>query len=69
MTSKKLFVLNDTDWVFDAHDEEEATRDMIDQVCGAKTVAEYEKYCSEAGVDADITWTELDEASTQTNGR
>jgi hypothetical protein len=44
------------DWVFEADSEQEATSKYITQVCGAKNLEDYEKYCEEVNVNSKIEW-------------
>ena len=44
-----------------AETEEAAILQYIDDVCGAKTLEEYEAYCESIGVDAEIKIKEITE--------
>lgn len=58
----KDFMLNGLgkEWRWVADTKEEATLMMIEEVCGAKTIEEYEEYCKSTGVDPKIEWVEVD---------
>jgi hypothetical protein len=48
----RRYMINDLgiSWIYEAINEKEASLKYIDDVCGAKTIAEYEKYCIDVGV-------------------
>lgn len=59
----KNYMLNNLgkDWIWEANSEEEATKIYIKEVCGAKTIEEYEQYCKEVNCDPRIDWEEENE--------
>ncbi len=54
------YLMESTGWVYEADSEEEATLIFIDEVCGAKTIKEYKRYCKDVHVDSEINWIELE---------
>jgi hypothetical protein len=56
----KYFMLNNlgTDYIYQAENEEEATRQYILEVCNASTIEEYEAYCYSIDRDEQIDWKE-----------
>lgn len=48
-------------YVYEANDPIEATMQLMQEICGAKTVAEYCAYCDSVGVTSKIEWTEYTE--------
>lgn len=60
----KKYMLNGlgNDWIYEAENEEEATKQFIDGVGGFSTVEEYEKYCIEdLQCEPEIEWEEVTE--------
>lgn len=57
----KKYELNNlgNDWIFEAENEEEATKQLIEGVCNAKNINEYLEYCKSVGVDSKIEWTQV----------
>ncbi len=56
----KYFMLNNLglDWIFEAENEDEATFQYINEMCGCSTIKKYEKYCKNAGQDSSLEWEE-----------
>ena len=48
-----------SNWIYKANSEEEATSLYIKEVCGAKTIEEYEQYCKQVDCNPRIDWEEV----------
>jgi hypothetical protein len=57
----KKFELNNlgNEWIYEAETKHQATYLYIKDICGAKTLKEYEEYCDSVAVDSKITWKEI----------
>ena len=55
----KKYLLVGTDWIYEAACEEDASKKLWDDACGAKTYEEYKNYCKDVHVSANTEWEEV----------